>query len=240
MAGCVREIVEWCLDDGYGIIQLPCPEEHAWGGVRKRRLLALYGARGTLPYGLRGLLLPLAVLYTRLIYRRLAQAGRAGDRGLPSRGIHGRRRRGDRWVAFLRRGEDARPARIPGAAGGGGCSVGRDGGCKPDRAGKRRRWLRPIHYEPPPRVQSPGDRRAPVGTRSAGGVGREREYPGIPAREDKAVEGSVMCTDCRVRWAEHAGRAWHGRFGRRKAGIAERFMANRWQGISGSEVAGLC
>lgn len=32
-AGCVREIVQQCLDRGIGIVQLPCPEQAAWGGV---------------------------------------------------------------------------------------------------------------------------------------------------------------------------------------------------------------
>jgi hypothetical protein len=72
-AGAVPELVRLCLDRGVGIVQLPCPEQHAWGGVRKTRLLRFYGAAGTWRYRLRGLLLPLMLGYTRRVYRRLAR-----------------------------------------------------------------------------------------------------------------------------------------------------------------------
>jgi len=71
---CVREIVEQCLDSDLGIVQMPCPEQHAWGGVTKRWLLMAYGAKGTFLYHMRRLFLPLFLLYTKLIYRRLAKA----------------------------------------------------------------------------------------------------------------------------------------------------------------------
>jgi uncharacterized protein YbbK (DUF523 family) len=70
--GCVREIVDACLNAELGIVQLPCPEEHAWGGVRKRRLLRLYGSARWLPGPLRRRLLPALLLYTRWVYARLA------------------------------------------------------------------------------------------------------------------------------------------------------------------------
>lgn len=41
--GAVDEVVDRFLRDGTGICQMPCPEQLAWGGVLKRRLLALYG-----------------------------------------------------------------------------------------------------------------------------------------------------------------------------------------------------
>src|SRR5262249_14321646 len=44
-AGCVREVVEPYLRGDCGIVQMPCPEERAWGGVLKRRLIALLGDR---------------------------------------------------------------------------------------------------------------------------------------------------------------------------------------------------
>jgi predicted secreted protein len=72
--GCVREIVQQCLDNDWGIVQMPCPEQHAWGGVTKRLLLIPYGAKDTLVYRFRSLLLPLFVRYTNLVYRRLARA----------------------------------------------------------------------------------------------------------------------------------------------------------------------
>lgn len=39
--GCVSEAVRPLMDGGVGIVQLPCPEQRVWGGVLKRRLLAL-------------------------------------------------------------------------------------------------------------------------------------------------------------------------------------------------------
>ncbi len=72
-AGGVVEIVRPYLESGIGIVQLPCPEEQAWGGVVKRRLLAFYGAEASVRYRLRNILLPLMLLYTRRVYRRLAR-----------------------------------------------------------------------------------------------------------------------------------------------------------------------
>jgi uncharacterized protein YbbK (DUF523 family) len=80
-AGCVREIVEQCIDKGVGMVQLPCPEQDAWGGVTKRWLLMVYGSRGSLIYHLRTILLPLALWHTKRVYRRLAReaANHIGD-----------------------------------------------------------------------------------------------------------------------------------------------------------------
>lgn len=71
--GCVREVVEWCMDNDLGIVQMPCPEQKAWGGVTKRWLLMVYGAKGTFLYKMRRLFLPLFLQYTKLIYRQLAK-----------------------------------------------------------------------------------------------------------------------------------------------------------------------
>ena len=71
--GCVREIVDACADNGLGMVQLPCPEEHAWGGVQKRWLLRLYGSARWLPGPLRRALLPVLLAYTRRVYARLAR-----------------------------------------------------------------------------------------------------------------------------------------------------------------------
>lgn len=43
--GAVEEVVEPFVRSGVGIVQLPCPEQHAWGGVLKRHMLVLYGSR---------------------------------------------------------------------------------------------------------------------------------------------------------------------------------------------------
>jgi predicted secreted protein len=69
--GAVEEVVDPYLRDGTGICQLPCPEQLAWGGVLKRRLLLLYG-RPWLSPALR-LLRPALGAYTRTRYRLLAR-----------------------------------------------------------------------------------------------------------------------------------------------------------------------
>ena len=73
--GCVGEVVRQCLEREVGIVQLPCPEQHAWGGVRKRHLLRLAGTgRGkVLAALLRRVITPLAIAHTRSVYRRLAR-----------------------------------------------------------------------------------------------------------------------------------------------------------------------
>ena len=76
--GIVEEVLEKAHRRGYGLYQLPCPEQRAWGGVLKRHLVLAYGAKGTLGYRLRRPLLWLFTRYTSLRYRRLARRV-AGD-----------------------------------------------------------------------------------------------------------------------------------------------------------------
>jgi predicted secreted protein len=71
--GGVAEVIDELISRGVGICQMPCPEQHAWGGVLKRRMLRAYGARGTVIYRFRGPLLRVFILYTRLVYWRLAR-----------------------------------------------------------------------------------------------------------------------------------------------------------------------
>jgi predicted secreted protein len=79
--GAVAELVDELVARGVGICQMPCPEQHAWGGVLKRRMLRAYGTRGTALYRVRVPLLRLFVLSTRITYRRLARdvAGQIAD-----------------------------------------------------------------------------------------------------------------------------------------------------------------
>jgi predicted secreted protein len=79
--GMVDEVVEGARRRGYGLYQLPCPEQQAWGGVLKRSLVPAYAAEGTLRYRLRRPLLWLFTRYTSLRYRLLARrvAGDVGD-----------------------------------------------------------------------------------------------------------------------------------------------------------------
>jgi len=72
--GCVREIVKQCVNSNVGIVQMPCPEQHAWGGVTKRWFLMVYGIKSTFLYHMRRILLPLFIQYTKTTYRRLALA----------------------------------------------------------------------------------------------------------------------------------------------------------------------
>ena len=72
-AGAVAEAVEELIRAGYGIHQLPCPERVAWGGVLKPHSLRLYHSKGGALYPLRGLLLRAFVVWTRLVYSRLAR-----------------------------------------------------------------------------------------------------------------------------------------------------------------------
>jgi len=72
-AGVVEEAVQRFVREGVGVYQMPCPEQEAWGGVAKRRLLAVYGSKGTIAFRLRGVLLPMFLAHTRRVYRRLAR-----------------------------------------------------------------------------------------------------------------------------------------------------------------------
>ncbi len=73
-AGGVGEVADGYLARGVGICQLPCPEQRAWGGVLKRRMLVAYGSAGTLRAPAARLLLRPFTWYTRWVYARLARA----------------------------------------------------------------------------------------------------------------------------------------------------------------------
>ena len=73
-----RELVDGYLVDGIGICQMSCPEQRAWGGVLKRRMLVAYGAGGSWRGPLVRALLGGFLAYTRLVYARLAREV-AGD-----------------------------------------------------------------------------------------------------------------------------------------------------------------
>lgn len=88
------------------MVQMPCPEQRAWGGVLKIRLLCVFALRYRNPllYALRHLGLRVFLMYTRLVYRRLAKqvareiedyvksgfrvAGVVGVDGSPSCGVN--------------------------------------------------------------------------------------------------------------------------------------------------------
>lgn len=70
---CVREVIEQCMDQGVGMVQMPCPEQEVWGGVLKTRMLALYGRRARVFPGVVKALLPIGLLYVRWEYRAMAR-----------------------------------------------------------------------------------------------------------------------------------------------------------------------
>jgi len=43
--GAVTEVLSPYIEDGVGLVQMPCPEQRVWGGVLKRWMVALYGRR---------------------------------------------------------------------------------------------------------------------------------------------------------------------------------------------------
>jgi predicted secreted protein len=63
------------MERGIGMVQMPCPEREVWGGVLKRRMLLLYGAqqRSAFVGALARALVPIAMRYVRLRYRRIAR-----------------------------------------------------------------------------------------------------------------------------------------------------------------------
>jgi len=70
--GCVSEIIYQCVEKNMGIVQMPCPKQHAWGGVLKRLLLTAYDSKETMLYTFRNIAIPVFLLYTKLIYARMA------------------------------------------------------------------------------------------------------------------------------------------------------------------------
>ena len=73
--GCLPEVVEWCIKQRLAIVQMPCPEQQAWGGVLKPMLLRAYGLKRRSPvvFAMRRLLLAVFRWHTRRVYRKLAR-----------------------------------------------------------------------------------------------------------------------------------------------------------------------
>ena len=72
-SGDVGEIVDGLQRQGVGICQMSCPEREVWGGVLKRRLLALYVSRRLTSGPVRHFVANLLVGDTLWRYRRLAR-----------------------------------------------------------------------------------------------------------------------------------------------------------------------
>ena len=73
-SGRVSEVVAEYLGRGIGICQLPCPEQRAWDGILKPRMLVAYDSEGTLRAPASRLLQRPFIWYTRYVYARLARA----------------------------------------------------------------------------------------------------------------------------------------------------------------------
>lgn len=69
VAGLVGDIVQ----RGFGIVQMPCPEQLIWGGVLKRYLWFSLRSKSFLTRILKKLCYLLFIAYTRHAYRRLAK-----------------------------------------------------------------------------------------------------------------------------------------------------------------------
>lgn len=79
--GAIPGVVDDYVEQGIGLCQMPCPEQRAWGGVRKRHLVRLYGCRPLRWRPARRAALALATAWTTIVYRRLARriAGEVAD-----------------------------------------------------------------------------------------------------------------------------------------------------------------
>lgn len=71
--GMTAKVVDELRRAGVGVVQMPCPEQYAWGGVYKRRTMPAYGADRTPLRWLRRPATWLFMAYTRLAYRHLAR-----------------------------------------------------------------------------------------------------------------------------------------------------------------------
>ncbi len=71
--GAVPEIATRIAAGTDGIVQMPCPEQAAWGGVTKRLFLATYGRNNPVSFSILRAALPLFLLYTRVRYWMLAR-----------------------------------------------------------------------------------------------------------------------------------------------------------------------
>ncbi len=69
-----RAFVRGIEETGAGVVQMPCPEQAAGGGVAKRLFLRAYGSRGSALCAARGLVLPLFLLSTRVRFALLARS----------------------------------------------------------------------------------------------------------------------------------------------------------------------
>lgn len=93
--GAVADVLQPWLDDGVGVLQMPCPEQRTWGGVRRPPML--WALRHRRIAGALRPLLPVVRRYLRWRYARLARtvardvadAARAGQQIVGVLGVAG-------------------------------------------------------------------------------------------------------------------------------------------------------
>ena len=71
--GGVIEITNQLQSKGYGIVQLPCPEHAAWGGIDKPYLWLGVGLAQSTLYQFRKIIFPIFLWRTRRVYKRFAK-----------------------------------------------------------------------------------------------------------------------------------------------------------------------
>ena len=72
-ACCVRDVVAACMRAGIGMVQLPCPEQEAWGGVTKPWMFCGHALAGPLRRA-EPAAVALLLRRTRHVFRRLAKS----------------------------------------------------------------------------------------------------------------------------------------------------------------------
>ncbi len=71
--GVVQEAIDHYTGGGIALYQMPCPEQRAWGGVRKSRMMRLYGSRALRWRFLRHVFVTGINWWSMPVYRRLAR-----------------------------------------------------------------------------------------------------------------------------------------------------------------------
>ncbi len=71
--GCVEEIIDELKAKGYGIVQMKCPEQKAWGGPLKPYLWMGVAVENVFLYKFRKIALTLFLWHTKRVYRKIAK-----------------------------------------------------------------------------------------------------------------------------------------------------------------------
>ena len=101
--GIIDEVIDELKKKGIGIVQMPCPEQKAWGGVLKKKMLRGYGINKSFINNLLKIYINFFIWNTKRIYKKLAKdvvsqikdyldsgfevAGIVGVKGSPSCGL---------------------------------------------------------------------------------------------------------------------------------------------------------